>query len=83
MSRTRDRLEKLASTEYSAAEYSALFDAVAENRFGPTVKEALAGICEAIDNTSTVSEKTASVYDGQDFSESEARKMRLDQLLRR
>lgn len=66
----------------SIADYSSLFDKVAEGQFGDSVKNALYGVCQAVD-ASFVSEKTASWYDVTDLDESDARKARLDQLLRR
>lgn len=70
----------------SVAEYSVLFDKIADGDLGDTAREALIGICESIDETvssDNLSEKTASVYDVSNDFESDVRKDRLDQLLRR
>ena len=75
----RNRLEKRASV----AEYSVLFDKVASGNLGEGTRQALLGICDTIQEPTTLSEKTASVYDVMDFSENDARRARLDQLLKR
>ena len=67
----------------SIAEYSVLFDKVASGDLGEHTRQALLGICDTIPEPSTLSEKSASVYDATDLSEDAARKARLDQLLRR
>lgn len=84
MSAVKERLEKLgsASKKVGLAEYSILFDKVASGDLGEHAQQALLGICEAID-TPVNAEKTASVYDASDLSENDARKARLDQLLKR
>jgi hypothetical protein len=68
----------------SLKEYSVLFDKVASGDLGESARQALLGICDTIPEPDTLSEKTASVYDGgMVTSESDARNNRLDQLLRR
>lgn len=66
----------------SIAEYSVLFDKVASGELGEHSRQALYGICQAIEAPISA-EKTASVYDVSDLSETDARKARLDQLLKR
>ena len=66
----------------SLAEYSVLFDKVADGDFGEEVRHALYGICEAIE-APEITEKTASIEDVSINSEHDARKARLDQLLKR
>lgn len=66
----------------SAAEYSVLFDKIADGDLGEPIRQALYGVCETIEAPS-LSEKTASVYDVTELSETDARRARLDQLLRR
>ena len=73
-----DRSRKIVSI----AEYSVLFDKVASGDLGEHSRQALYGICQAIEAPVTA-EKTASVYDSSDLSENDARKARLDQLLKR
>lgn len=67
----------------SIAEYSVLFDKVASGDLGEHARQALLGICDTIPEPTTLSEKSASVYDATDLSEDNARKARLDQLLKR
>ena len=93
MSRVLDRLTKVASAEQemgttkksSLAEYSALFDAIADGKLGNETKEALAGICESYDTVySSKVEKVAHISDNDNkLAEHDARSARLDQLLRR
>ena len=66
----------------SLAEHSVLFDKIADGDLGEEVQHALHGICQAIEVPNNA-EKTASVYDVTNLSESDARKARLDQLLKR
>lgn len=66
----------------SAAEYSVLFDKVASGNLGEHARQALYGICQTLEAPVTA-EKTASVYDASNLSENDARKARLDQLLKR
>ena len=66
----------------SIAEYSVLFDKVASGELGEHSRQALYGICQSLD-APIAAEKTASVYNAGDLSENDARKARLDQLLKR
>jgi hypothetical protein len=66
----------------SVAEYSVLFDKVASGELGEGPRQALYGICQAVE-APQLSEKTASVYDASNLTEEDARKARLDQLLKR
>jgi len=66
----------------SIAEYSVLFDKVASGDLGEHARQALYGICQTIEAPVT-SEKTASAYGASNLSENDARKARLDQLLKR
>jgi len=75
--------KKLSEKRASVAEYSVLFDKVASGDLGEHTRQALLGICDTIPEPTTLSEKTASVYDVMDFSENDARRARLDQLLKR
>jgi len=75
----KNSLQKTASI----AEYSVLFDKVASGDLGEHSRQALLGICDTIPEPTTLSEKSASVYDATDLSEDNARKARLDQLLKR
>lgn len=73
---------KATTKEGSLAEYSVLFDKIADGDLGEEAQHALHGICQAIEVPNNA-EKTASVYDVTNLSESDARKARLDQLLKR
>jgi hypothetical protein len=76
--------DKSASADI--AEYSALFDTIADGHLGEATKEALAGVCEVYDNVySSPLEKVATLSneDSKLLTETEARSSRLDQLLRR
>jgi hypothetical protein len=66
----------------SLAEYSVLFDKVASGDLGEHARQALYGICQTKE-ASFPTEKTASATSTQTLSESDARKARLDQLLKR
>ena len=66
----------------SIAEYSVLFDKVASGDLGEHARQALYGICQTVEAPVTA-EKTASAYDASNLSENDARKARLDQLLKR
>ena len=66
----------------SIAEYSVLFDKVASGGFGTENREALYGICQSIE-APVITEKVASIESVSSISESDARKARLDQLLKR
>ena len=80
----RNRLEYGNKKEAaSVAEYSVLFDKVASGDLGEDARQALLGICDTIPEPTTLSEKSASVYDVTDLSENNARTARLDQLLKR
>lgn len=66
----------------SIAEYSVLFDKAASGELGEGTRQALYGVCQAIE-APIAAEKSASVYDASNLSEEDARKARLDQLLKR
>ena len=81
----RPELEKLLAEKEalgSVAEYSVLFDKVASGELGEGPRQALYGVCQAIE-APIAEEKSASVYDASNLSEEDARKARLDQLLKR
>jgi len=81
MSTVSLRLKNMAGSS-GIAEYSVLFDKVASGEFGEHSRQALYGICQSLD-APIAAEKTASVYNAGDLSETGARKARLDQLLKR
>ena len=72
-------------TASAIAEYSQLFDAVAQGQLGDQAYHALEGVCARYDSVYDQSEKTASFDTAADSSyhELDARTARLDQLLRR
>lgn len=69
--------------EASLAEYSVLFDKIADGDLGEEARQALYGVCQTIETSNIPTEKTASMYDASNLSEDDARKARLDQLLKR
>ena len=67
--------------EASLAEYSVLFDKIADGNLGEDARQALYGVCQSIEAPNISAEKTASMYDASSLSEDSARRARLDQLL--
>jgi hypothetical protein len=75
--------KKRSEKKASIAEYSVLFDKAASGDIGEHARQALQGICSAVETPVITAEKTASVYDAGNLSEIDARKARLGQLLKR
>jgi hypothetical protein len=77
--RENDRRSPTRKTA-SLAEYSNLFDAVEQGKFGPHVKEALVGVCEGMSYSlqSSHATKVAAAP-----TEADARQARINQLLRK
>lgn len=80
MLKNRIKEKRALEKKASLAEYSNLFDAVEQGKFGPHVKEALVGVCEGMSYSlqSSHATKVAAAP-----TEADARQARINQLLRK
>lgn len=78
----REEIRKRKSSEKKAslAEYSTLFDHIEEGKLGPHVKEALAGVCEAMSSSLQSAQATKQANAP---TEADGRQARLNELLRK